>query len=108
MAGFEILFKESVWKDLKKVPKNHLIRILSRIEKLKDNPRPNGCEKLTGQELYRTLSDENQTKVIFMTGAMTDIAAEAFLEGRESRALIKPFSYRELRDAIDAVLADGG
>ena len=53
MAGFEILFKESVWKDLKKVPKNQLKRILSRIEKLKDNPRPNGCEKLTGQELYR-------------------------------------------------------
>jgi len=53
MAGFEILFKESVWKDLKKVPENHLKRILSRIEKLKDNPRPNGCEKLTGQELYR-------------------------------------------------------
>jgi mRNA interferase RelE/StbE len=53
MAGFEILFKESVWKDLKKVPKNHLKRILSRIEKLKDNPRSNGCEKLTGQELYR-------------------------------------------------------
>jgi mRNA interferase RelE/StbE len=53
MAGFEILFKESVWNDLKKVPKNHLKRILSRIEKLKDNPRPNGCEKLTGQELYR-------------------------------------------------------
>ena len=53
MAGFEILFKESVWKDLKKVPKNHLKRILSQIEKLKDNPRPNSCEKLTGQELYR-------------------------------------------------------
>ena len=53
MVEFEILFKESVWKDLKKVPKNHLKRILSRIEKLKYNPRPNGCEKLTGQELYR-------------------------------------------------------
>ncbi len=53
MAGFEILFKESVWKDLKKIPKSHLKKILSRIEKLKDNPRPIGCEKLTGQELYR-------------------------------------------------------
>ena len=53
MAGFEILFKESVWKDLKNAPEIHLKRILSRIEKLKDNPRPNGCEKLTGQELYR-------------------------------------------------------
>jgi mRNA interferase RelE/StbE len=53
MAVFEIFFKESVWKDLRKVPKIHLKKILSRIEKLKDDPRPIGCEKLTGQELYR-------------------------------------------------------
>jgi len=53
MAVFKILFKESVWKDLRKVPKNHLKNILTRIEKLKDEPRPIGCEKLAGQELYR-------------------------------------------------------
>jgi len=53
MAGFEILFKESVWQDLRKIPKNQIKKILSRIEKLKDDPRPIGCEKLTGQELYR-------------------------------------------------------
>ena len=53
MAVFEILFKESVWKDLRKTPKTHLEKILSRIEKLKDDPRPIGCEKLSGQELYR-------------------------------------------------------
>lgn len=58
MAGFEILFKESVWKDLRKVPKNHLKKILSRIDKLKDNPRPTGCEKLTGQELYRVRQEK--------------------------------------------------
>ncbi len=53
MAEYEIFFKESIWKDLKKVPKNDLKRILSRIEKLGDDPRPMGCEKLTGEELYR-------------------------------------------------------
>jgi mRNA interferase RelE/StbE len=53
MAEYEILFKESVWKDLKKVPKSDLKRILSRIEKLGDDPSPVGCEKLTGEELYR-------------------------------------------------------
>ena len=53
MAGFEILFKESVWQDLRKIPKNQIKKILSRIEKLKDDPCPIGCEKLTGQELYR-------------------------------------------------------
>jgi mRNA interferase RelE/StbE len=53
MAGFEILFRESVWKDLRKIPKNQIKKILSRIEKLKDDPRPIGCEKLTDKELYR-------------------------------------------------------
>jgi mRNA interferase RelE/StbE len=53
MAEYEIYFKESVWKDLKKIPKSELKRILSRVEKLGDDPRPMGCEKLTSEELYR-------------------------------------------------------
>ena len=53
MAEYEIYFKESVWKELRKVPKNNLNKILSRIEKLGDDPRPMYCEKLTGHELYR-------------------------------------------------------
>ena len=53
MAEYEILFKESAYKDLKKIPKADLRKILSRIKKLSDNPRPAGCEKLTGQERYR-------------------------------------------------------
>ena len=53
MAEYEVLFKESVYKDLKKIPKADLRKILSRIKKLSDNPRPAGCEKLTGQERYR-------------------------------------------------------
>ena len=53
MAEYEIFFKESVYKDLKKIPKNDLIKILARIENLSDDPRPIGCEKLTDQEFYR-------------------------------------------------------
>jgi len=53
MALYEIFFKEPVWKELKKVPKSDLNRIIARIEKLGDDPRPMGCEKLTGHELYR-------------------------------------------------------
>ncbi len=53
MAEYEIFFKESVQKDLRKVPKNNLKKTLARIKKLKDNPRPVGCEKLSVQELYR-------------------------------------------------------
>ncbi len=53
MAQYEIFFKESVWKELKKIPKKELRKILAKIEKLADNPRLIGCEKLTEQELYR-------------------------------------------------------
>jgi ankyrin repeat protein len=53
MAEYEILFKESVWKDLKKVPRSDLERILSRVEKSGDEPRTMGCEKLTSEEPYR-------------------------------------------------------
>ncbi|MGD9950931.1 MAG: type II toxin-antitoxin system RelE/ParE family toxin [Desulfobulbus sp.] len=53
MAGYEILFKESVYKDLKHIPKTDLKRILARIEQLGLDPRQPGSQKLTGAELYR-------------------------------------------------------
>ena len=53
MAGYEILFKESVYKDLRHIPKTDLKRILARIEQLGLDPRPPGNHKLTGAELYR-------------------------------------------------------
>jgi mRNA interferase RelE/StbE len=53
MAGYELLFRESVWKELKNIPNIDLKKILSRIEELGMNPCPTGCEKLTGHGLYR-------------------------------------------------------
>ena len=53
MAGYEILFKESVFKDLQVIPKTDLRKILSRVERLADDPRPAGSQKLTGADLYR-------------------------------------------------------
>ncbi len=53
MDEFKIFFKKSVEKDLKGIPENYLAKILKKIESLKENPRPEGSEKLTGKELYR-------------------------------------------------------
>ena len=53
MAEYEIFFKESVWKDLRKIPKSDLKRIMARIKKLEDDPRPTDCEKLIGEDHYR-------------------------------------------------------
>ncbi len=53
MAVYKVLFKASVEKDFAAIPKKDLKKILKRIEGLVENPRPSGCEKLTGQERYR-------------------------------------------------------
>ena len=53
MAEYKLFFKKSVQKDFNTIPKNDLRRILNRIEALTKDPRPPGCEKLTGQERYR-------------------------------------------------------
>lgn len=53
MASYKLVFKQSVAKDLRTVPKRDVARILKRIRALAKNPRPLGCEKLSGQERYR-------------------------------------------------------
>ncbi|MGA8181373.1 MAG: type II toxin-antitoxin system RelE/ParE family toxin [Desulfobacterales bacterium] len=53
MAAYKLFFKKSVQKDFDTIPKKNLRRILNRIEVLTKDPRPPGCEKLTGQERYQ-------------------------------------------------------
>jgi len=53
MVGYNIFFRESVWKDLKRIPERDLQNILKRIKTLSKDPRPFGSEKLTGQDRYR-------------------------------------------------------
>jgi mRNA interferase RelE/StbE len=53
MANYELIFKKSVAKDLRQFPKQDVKRILQRIRELAVNPKPVGCEKLSGQERYR-------------------------------------------------------
>lgn len=53
MAKYEVVFKRSVYKDLRPIPNADVKRILARIRSLADDPRPDGSEKLSGQERYR-------------------------------------------------------
>ncbi|HSW58110.1 MAG TPA: type II toxin-antitoxin system RelE/ParE family toxin, partial [Dehalococcoidales bacterium] len=53
MAEYKVFFKVSVEKDLRQIPQKEIKKILSRINLLTADPRPPGCEKLTGQERYR-------------------------------------------------------
>ncbi|WP_322522323.1 type II toxin-antitoxin system RelE/ParE family toxin [Guyparkeria halophila] len=53
MASYKLRFRQSVSRDLRPIPKPDVERILRRIDALADDPRPPGCEKLSGQERYR-------------------------------------------------------
>lgn len=53
MAKYKITFKKSVAKDLRVIPKSDIQKILSKIDSLSEDPRGEGCIKLSGKECYR-------------------------------------------------------
>jgi mRNA interferase RelE/StbE len=53
MAEYKIFLRRSVKKDLSSISKKDLKKILEKIKLLAFEPRPVGCEKLSGQEKYR-------------------------------------------------------
>ncbi len=53
MDEYKIFFKKSVEKDFLKIPKQYLVKILEKIDGLKNNPKPDGSEKRTSYDLYR-------------------------------------------------------
>ena len=83
MAVYKILFKKSVQKDFHSIPNKDLNKILDRIELLGEDPRPSGCEKLTGQQRYRlrqgryrilySIQDDELTVWIVKVGHRKDI-----------------------------------
>ncbi|RJP65795.1 MAG: type II toxin-antitoxin system RelE/ParE family toxin [Candidatus Abyssobacteria bacterium SURF_17] len=83
MAAYRLFFKKSVHKDLAAIPKKDLRKILSRIKTLTEDPRPTGCEKLTGHERYRlrqgryriiySIQDDKLTVWVVAVGHRKDI-----------------------------------
>ena len=63
MAEYKIYFKKSVCKDFRPIPKKDLKKVLKVIESLSKNPRPPGCQKLSGQEKYRLR--QGQYRIIY-------------------------------------------
>ncbi len=53
MASYSLQIKLSAAKELEAVPLKDRRRIVTRIEGLRTEPRPPGCEKLSGNDKYR-------------------------------------------------------
>jgi len=83
MAAYRVLFRESVWKDLRSIPKKELARILDRVALLAEEPRPPEAEKLTGDNRYRirqgryrilySIQDEELTVWVVKVGHRKDV-----------------------------------
>ena len=83
MEPYKIRIKQSIYKDLKKVPQNDVKRILEAIQSLANNPRPPQSKKLSGQERYRlrqgsyrilySIEDEELVVYVVKVGNRADV-----------------------------------
>lgn len=83
MASCRVFIKPSAVKEIEAIPKKDRQRITKRITALSEAPRPQGGEKLSGQERYRVrqgryrvvygIDDENKTVVVFKIGYRRDV-----------------------------------
>lgn len=54
MGRYRVFIKPSAVREIEAIAeKRQRQRIIAKIEALSDDPRPPGCEKLTGREQYR-------------------------------------------------------
>jgi len=53
MAKYKIEIKRSAVKEVERLPRKDILAVLDKIKLLADDPRPNDCKKLSGQEKYR-------------------------------------------------------
>jgi mRNA interferase RelE/StbE len=86
MARYELVVRPSVARDLRGIPRADVRRILARLEAWRENPRPPGVDKLSGQERYRvrqgnyrvlyTVADAVRTVEIVKVGHRRDVYRE--------------------------------
>jgi mRNA interferase RelE/StbE len=64
VARYSVQIKPSAVRELEAIPQKKIRqRIVQRIQSLGDDPRPPGCEKLTGQERYRVR--QGQYRIVY-------------------------------------------
>ena len=83
MASYRLLIKPSAVKELEGLPVKDRRRVVARMQGLSDQPRPPGCEKLTGHDLFRVrqgkyrivyeVQDHDLTVTIFKIGHRRDV-----------------------------------
>ncbi len=84
MAKYRLLIKASAVKEIEAITvKRERRKVIERIARLADNPRPHGVEKLSGQEKYRlrqgryrilyAIEDQNLLVFVVKVGHRKDV-----------------------------------
>ena len=83
MASYRLLVKPSAAKELEALPSKDRRKITTRIVGLAGEPRPHGCEKLSGLEQYRvrqgdyrvvySIDDEMRAVLVVKVGHRRDV-----------------------------------
>lgn len=83
MAKYKLLFTDTFYRSLRPIPKKDAEQILRKSRALAENPRPFGCQKLSGQEKYRirqgnyriiyTIEDDRLIVVLVSVGNRKDV-----------------------------------
>ncbi len=58
--SYEVIISKRAAKEIKNLPHQEIPKVFGKIKALADNPRPDGCKKLSGkdEELYRIRSGD--------------------------------------------------
>ena len=84
MARYRILIKESAAREIEEISsRGDRRRLVDRISALAEDPRPRGCEKLSGHDKYRirqgpyrilySIRDEHSTVHVVKVGHRRDV-----------------------------------
>ena len=76
MGKYKIEIKKSAVKEIERLSKRDLKAVLAKVESLAENPRPNDCKKLSGEEKYHVrcgdyrilYSIEDDILIVFAVG----------------------------------------
>ena len=81
--SYDLRIKPSAVKELKALQETDRCRVVDRIQELAEDPRPRGCEKLTGGSRYRVrqgshrvlyeVHDESQVVTVVKIGHRRDV-----------------------------------
>lgn len=72
MASYNVRWKLSAKKELKKLPKETILKILATVENLPENPFPKQCRKLAGSERsYRIRSGKYRIVYSILSAELT-------------------------------------